>query len=387
MIKCHCCQSANTKHVLKRDNVPVHQNLLLKTMDEAKRVNRGQIELYFCRDCGFVFNAAFDPNLLAYGDQYDNTQTNSKYFINYMTDLVRHIIEDYGIKQKQVVEVGCGKGYFLKQLCAAGNNRGLGFDPSYDVDGENPNVRVERKFYGPGLHPDFIAHFWACRHVIEHISHPVDFLTMIRQALGSGSNALVFFETPSVHWIFENHVIWDFFYEHCSYFTKTSLSHALGAAGFTVEECALIFESQYLGIYARPGIKKEVKLDPNFEEAIDDYIAREGNTIYRWKESLGTSAKEGAIAVWGAAAKGTTFVNLLDPKQNLINALIDVNPNKQGKFIAGTGHPIVSYKDIAKRGIKSVIVMNPNYRREIEELLQGAGIKVKMIGEEVLACD
>jgi len=57
----------------------------------------------------------------------------------------------------------------------------------------------------------------------------------------------------------------------------------------------------------------------------------------------------------------------------LISLIIDINPQKQNKFLPGTGHPIIGYHELLKRDIKSVIILNPNYRKEIENLLQESG--------------
>jgi len=91
---------------------------------------------------------------------------------------------------------------------------------------------------------------------------------------------------------------------------------------------------------------------------------------------------EGPIAVWGAGAKGVTFVNLIDPKKELIDCVVDLNPNKQGRHIPGTGHPIVSYQNLPKRKVTTAILMNPNYREENQTLLRKAGIKLKLINQE-----
>ena len=67
------------------------------------------------------------------------------------------------------------------------------------------------------------------------------------------------------------------------------------------------------------------------------------------------------ISIWGAGAEGVTFANLVDPSCSLISYLIDINPNKQGHYIPGTGHQIINYKDIKKYDVDSVILMNQNY--------------------------
>lgn len=64
-----------------------------------------------------------------------------------------------------------------------------------------------------------------------------------------------------------------------------------------------------------------------------------------------------------------TFSNLADPDGTLIQALIDINPAKQGKFLAGTGHPIMSPDELVAGPPATVLVLNPNYQREIAEEL------------------
>jgi hypothetical protein len=58
---------------------------------------------------------------------------------------------------------------------------------------------------------------------------------------------------------------------------------------------------------------------------------------------------------------------------------VDLNPNKQGHFIAGSGHPIVSYQELMPRGVATAILMNPNYGDENRLLLRDAGIQIDLI--------
>jgi len=88
---------------------------------------------------------------------------------------------------------------------------------------------------------------------------------------------------------------------------------------------------------------------------------------------------DGPIAIWGAGAKGVTFANLIDPKRECIDSIIDVNVNKQGKFLPGTGHLIINYKEIPSRKINKVILMNPNYYDEILNLLKESKIEIDLI--------
>src|SRR2546425_10047244 len=85
------------------------------------------------------------------------------------------------------------------------------------------------------------------------------------------------------------------------------------------------------------------------------------------------------VAVWGAGAKGVTFVNLVDPDCRQIHCLVDVNPNKQQKYVPGTGHPIIAPAMIDDAGIEAVIVLNPNYVQEISAALVQQGSRVVVI--------
>jgi hypothetical protein len=53
-----------------------------------------------------------------------------------------------------------------------------------------------------------------------------------------------------------------------------------------------------------------------------------------------------------------------------IDLIIDINPAKQGRFIAASGLKVTSFEDAQKRLEKNdnIFVMNSNYLKEIVEL-------------------
>ena len=73
--------------------------------------------------------------------------------------------------------------------------------------------------------------------------------------------------------------------------------------------------------------------------------------------------------VWGGGAKAVSFLNLLGGGAP-IEHVVDVNPGKQGSFLAGTGQQIVSPELLREVRPDYVVVMNPVYRSEIEESLR-----------------
>src|SRR5262245_60823559 len=96
--RCPICASQHTTVFLQRSNVPVHQNLVVKSRQAAVDLARGELSLMVCETCGFIFNQSFDPTLLTYDDTYDNTQSYSLFFDAYMDDLVRFMVEERGVR-------------------------------------------------------------------------------------------------------------------------------------------------------------------------------------------------------------------------------------------------------------------------------------------------
>jgi SAM-dependent methyltransferase len=383
---CPVCSSNDVKTLVLRKDVPVHQNYLCRTEEEAFAMKKADLDIKVCKGCGFGFNALFDEVNVPYGVDYDNSQGYSSVFRKHMDKLLDYLVNDCGIQNQNIIEVGCGKGDFLKEICELGNNQGLGFDPSYAGEEliNHGQVKFKKDFYGPGCE-SIPADVIICRHLIEHIADPVHLLKLIRKALEKSKHARVFFETPCLDWILKNKVFWDFFYEHCSYFNPNSVRLAFENSGFDVQIVKHIFGGQYLWAEAKisESVQKENKSNENSNLLIE-YIEHEKSTISHWKEWLKSLALKDKIAIWGAGAKGVTFLNLLDPERKYIDCVIDLNPGKQNKFIPGSAHPIVSHRDIDRLGIKYAIVMNLNYFEENQLLIRESGLALKLLSEENL---
>jgi len=389
---CPVCGSSDTSAFVHRSFVPVHQDLVLASAAEARSFGRGQLTMYACGDCGFAFNAAFDLSLMSYGACYDNTQTCSPGFDQYLNNLVRYLVEERDVRNCTVVEVGCGKGEFIRRLVRypGANVTGHGFDPTYvgpDVE-YGGRLRFEKRFYdehASSLPADVVI----CRHVIEHVPEPLQLLNGVRRAVERRPNALVCFETPCLEWILRDAVFWDLFYEHCSLFTSASLTTAFELSGLEVLGVRYVFGGQYLWLEGRPasGPRRAHKNRGDVIKLARRFSALEGRLRAQWRapisRALGAPESDGAdgrrIAVWGAGAKGVTFVNLVDPDSRQIHCLVDVNPNKQQKYVPGTGHPIIAPAMIGDEGIEAVIVLNPNYVKEISAALRQQGSQVAVI--------
>jgi SAM-dependent methyltransferase len=382
---CPICESTSLSDFLFRGQVPVHQNLLMNDQAGALSIPRGDLALVVCEECGFIFNRAFDLRKIMYGADYENTQACSPSFNEYLDELVHNLIAERNVRNCDVVEVGCGNGVFLRKLIdyEGAGNRGYGFDPSYTgpASERDGRLRFATHYYDSEC-ADVPADVIVSRHVIEHVPRPMEVLRDIKKALSHTRAARIFFETPCVEWILRNCVIWDFFYEHCAYFTAESLATAFQIAGFEVESVRHVFAGQYLWLEAK--LPETEAPPPKRRGAAVSKMAAEfarssADLQQEWVRKIRALAADEKVALWGAGAKGVTFANLIDSDRRLLDCIVDLNPRKQGHYVPGTGHPIVSPQDLIERGVTAAILMNPNYYQENLALLRDAGAKVRLL--------
>ena len=337
--------------VYRQVGFPVFQNKVYATRELAMRAVAGDVELVQSAESGLIYNNKFDPKRLDYGQDYQNEQACSPVFqkhLEHVLDIVRG-----SVTADQVgIEVGCGKGYFLEMLVCAGFSV-TGYDPAY----EGYSSHVKREYFGQSpinARPDYVI----LRHVLEHINDPWTFLAML--SANSKSGTLIYIEVPCFDWILKNNAFYDIFYEHVNYFTLSVLAEAFSR----VIESGQIFGGQYIYLIAdlssfkTPSEYNGMRLS---SLRIDGYL----EALLAKKMNAFTSTY-----IWGAGAKGITFSNILTKKGVCVEAIVDINPAKQGRFSALSALPIIA-PDSARSGLigADVYVMNPLYLDEITAMV------------------
>lgn len=373
---CPVCGKTNGIDTVSRDNLITMQNYVYREYDLAINAETGQFNLRSCRNCGFSYNSDFDSNLLSYDENYDNNVP-SVIFENYYKEIASFLYDKFSLSGGFVIDVGCGKGTFLRILCALYPDvKGLGIDPSYEPNAYDESL-ANLDFIQDIFREEHITEkpsLIISRHVLEHIEKPVRFLQSIRSASSAFKDTLFFIEVPDLEWIIENEAFWDFCYEHCNYFNAESLGNALQIAGFKPEKIQNAFGGQYLWALGKIG-ESEMRIseDDFTGDKLSAYSAKEKKLMSDTKTKLQELKSGGTLlAIWGMATKGTIFSNLTDPKKELFDYCIDINPNKVGGFVPHTGHRIDS-PDILREAASSeiaIVVMNPNYTDEIKKTCQ-----------------
>jgi SAM-dependent methyltransferase len=370
------------------NRVPVHSCLLMPNANVALDYPKGDLLLGHCSACGFICNTLFELSNNEYSTRYEETQGFSPTFNKFARELARRWIDRYDLHNKRVLEIGCGKGEFLALLCELGPNSGIGIDPSY-VPGRLDSPALSRMEFFQELYSEAHSHlpadFITCRHSLEHIAPVKDFMKIIRATIGERRNTVVAFDLPDVLRVLTEGAFWDIYYEHCSYFSAGSLARLFRAAKLDVTELERDYDDQYLVIGSHPvdtQTPPRLPLENDLAE-MAHHVARfpavVSAQIEKWGKCIRDIATRGKrVVLWGSGSKGVAFLTTLGIT-NEIEYVVDINPYRQGKFMPGTGHPIVAPQFLVDYRPDYVIIMNAVYTREIGDNLRKLGLSPELL--------
>lgn len=391
--KCPVCGDPGPhQEFFRASSVPVHCHILSSSADEARAVPRGDIRLSLCGTCGLIYNEAFDARVTGYEGAYENSLHFSGRFQEYAQALAEDLVRRHRLDGKVVVEIGSGRGDFLSLLLAAGMGQAVGFDPSLHSNpspSPSENIHIIPDFY-PSEEWRGEADLICCRHTLEHIAEPRRLLDAIHSSAATDRSVL-YFEVPHVLYSLRDRGVWDIIYEHCLYFGEPSLIRLFRDAGFVESDVRASFGGQFLSIEASVQTDSVTREPRGLSDRIDELRMRAAifqrsysNAVSKWSDQVRGWIDEGrAVALWGAGSKGVSFLNAV-PGAEQIKYVIDINPRKTGKHIAGSGHRIVGPEWLAQhRDCDVVLVMNELYEGEIRRTLQALGVECEVVVVDV----
>lgn len=190
----------------------------------------------------------------------------------------RHFANELELRDKAVLEIGCGLGHFLVLCRGAGARvQGVELDGLYadyaEREHELPIVRnhiehVEFK------HPfDVVAMF----HVVEHLEDPVALLTSVRRLLAPNGRLLI--EVPNLAGPWRVPPSEFFRVEHLFNFTFETLSQVLRRAGFEVEARGRGHDTYLVRVVARAS---EEATEPDLKRLAGEYT-RVRRHLFKWR--------------------------------------------------------------------------------------------------------
>ncbi|MEM7293033.1 MAG: class I SAM-dependent methyltransferase [Pseudomonadota bacterium] len=378
---CSLCGADNNSVVFSVANFPANISVFHSSVAEAQAALTGDIELRCCQICGFVWNARYDPGKVEFSPNYEASLARSPTFQSYIHSLCEHLIEKRGIRNKRVLDIGCGDGFFLQTLCLKGSNTGVGIDPSLPTRVRSQaNVEFLRDTFGHH-HNDYIGDLVTLFSVFEDLQKPLQMLRDLRQMLEGNRNRLLYIEVPSFDYMLRERQTWSVYYEQRNHFSLHTLQQFLKFSGFEViGQGDAYLDGQY--IYAEAVPAETSMTSSSVSEAIcrdalvlgEQFSQSHQDRVTRWDErmSLWTAAGK-SVVIWGAGGKANSFLNCV-PSASAIKRVVDINRRRQGLFTPCRGQQVVAPDSLIGDPADIVLVANGAYLDEIKSEAYALGL-------------
>jgi hypothetical protein len=385
---CDACGGATLSAWADLGTVPVHCGMHFAAETDARASPWGQVTLGCCPECGYVRNLAFDEQLIRYDTSMDMDLHHSPAFRRLTTELVERLAGRFPLAGAQVADIGCAQGDLLRELCRRTGCTGTGWDPAYTgpagADGSGAAFHAGFAPRGADLPPFDVV---ICRHWLEHLSDPYEFLLDLRVRLGDRPGR-GYLEVPDAGYDLTT-AGWQVIYPHVSYFDAYALCRIAARAGWRVDATGSMFSGmlRWIEISANvaAGPADAALLLPGTADRDRHLAAIAGlSTRYtaerdRWRGHISRLADEDARPVlWGAGSRSVQFLAAADPDRRL-SAVVDLNPRKWGRYLPGRAHQVEPPASLASLQPRVVILTNPAYRDEIAKHLAGLGVAADLL--------
>jgi C-methyltransferase C-terminal domain/Putative zinc binding domain/Methyltransferase domain len=285
-------------------------------------------------------------------------------------------------KDDFVVEVASNDGYLLKNFVAAGIGC-LGIEPASNVaaTARAAGVPTEVRFFGLAAARDIASRrghpsLLIANNVLAHVPDVNDFVAGLAHL--AGPSGLISIEVPHLLQLVQRTEFDTIYHEHYAYWSLHAMAAVFEAHGLAIVDVKnLPTHGGSLRVFARRfGFAPSVNVgelrateatagitDPRFYE---QFGIRVEHGIIAFREYLGEARASGrSVAAYGAAAKGTTFLNAGRVTARDIMFVADRNPHKQGLLLPGSRIPIVAPQLLLDRTPSDIIILPWNIADEI----------------------
>jgi hypothetical protein len=244
-------------------------------------------------------------------------------------------------------------------------------------------VKLIGRFFSDETINGLSADLLASKMTLEHIPAAGRFAETVKQvALQSKPGMRIFIQIPESDRILRDCAFEDIYYEHCNYFTEPSLTGLFARNGFKIDDITREYAGQYLAITGHyTGEKTTAKSQDlkHVRDLVEHFKVAFAKKSAEWNDFVVSRVKAGKrVIIWGSGSKGVSFLHALS-RNDAISHVVDINPHRQGKFMVGTGDPIVGPKDLVSIKPDTIVVMNTVYKDEVREMLAANGLHPELV--------
>ncbi len=382
---CRLCQAP-----LRHSFIDLGLSPLANTYVPLDRAGEGEtfypLHAFVCEACFLVQLEEFESPQAIFSDY--------AYFSSFSTSWLAHS-EAYAAAMtarfalgpdSKVVEVASNDGYLLQYFVARGVPV-LGVEPAANVAeaARAKGIATEVAFFGTAAAERLraegnAADLMAANNVLAHVPDILDFVAGFRVLLKPDGVAT--FEFPHLLRQIEGRQFDQIYHEHFSYLSLIAVAEVAKRVGlriFDIEELPThggslrVFMAHPGAAYPETASVARVLADERHAglETIDGYA---GFAAAALEIKLGAleflvAAKRAGKRVcgYGAAAKGNTFLNYLGVGSELVEAVADRSPHKQGTLLPGSRIPVVTPEALAELRPDYLLILPWNLQTEISD--------------------
>jgi ubiquinone/menaquinone biosynthesis C-methylase UbiE len=289
-----------------------------------------------------------------------------------------------------VVEVAANDGYLLQYVKA----RGIpctGIEPTHSTAevARERGIPVVEAFFGVELAEELAASgrqadLMTANNVLAHVPDINDFVSGFAVLLKP--HGVATFEFHHLQRLVDECQFDTIYHEHFSYLSLTAVQTIFDKSGlsiFDVEEHpthggSLRVFAQRTDTGARARTQAvDALLDAEMDAGLQrpSYYTGFQERMLKVKHDflsflVGAREDGKTVAAYGAAAKGNTLLNLAGVRADLVEFVVDRNPEKAGKYLPGSRIPIVDETRLQSAKPDFVILLPWNLKSELAQQLE-----------------
>lgn len=321
------------------------------------------LKFYYCHSCHY----GCTDNLNAaniFDETYPYYSSVNKSYVKQCKEWAYKYRKEYN--PRSVLEIGCNDGYMLENFKDIIH---LGYEPSngpYRV-AIDKGLDVLNCFFKSRETADLII----ANNVLAHTPNLSAMARDIADCLNKEGHAVI--EFPALHNLINDCHYDTIYHEHFSYFTLYSMSKLFQKFG--------LFLFRYENIPSHGGsIRAYFDKNPRAVYtgfSSDHQITKDQFDSFKKKVLLDKEislsriiyhrAHNNKMVLYGAAAKGNTWLNYLGLSYDFFDYCVDETPYKQGKYLPGSRIPVVAPERLLETKPNFVWILPWNFRAEIME--------------------
>jgi 2-polyprenyl-3-methyl-5-hydroxy-6-metoxy-1,4-benzoquinol methylase len=341
--------------LLRLDNMPKAAQFFPDETMLATEVG-SNLEVCQCSACNLI---QLNSQPVHYYREVVRASAYSKEMETYRLQQFAYFVKEQELVDKKGIEIGCGRGEYLKLLKQVGIDAyGLEYGEDSVSQCKKDGYKVFQGFIndiGNQL-PEAPYDAFFILNWLEHLPQP--HLTLRRIAENLSQNAVGLVEVPNFDMILASNLFSEFINDHLFYFTEETFTQLLSISGFEVVECNSIWHDYIISATVK---KRAATVFNN----LTDFQGKINLEIQQYLEKYAGKR----VGIWGAGHQALAVISLLKI-QDKICYVVDSATFKQGKFTPASHLPIVSPEHLEKEPVDAILVMAASYSDEVARIIK-----------------